>query len=75
MTTIPDWPTLEELTASPPPPIQGKLARLCVDCEAVYDGTPACPHCGSAVFGNVMAWLDKTAWVAPAKEEPDGEVR
>ena len=33
-------------------------ARLCMDCEWVFEGS-ACPKCGSNAWAQLIHWLDR----------------
>ena len=65
---VADWPTLEELAAEPPPPIQGRLARFCVECEAVFSAPlNACPHCTCTVWQPLLSMVGQH----DKEEEPE----
>jgi hypothetical protein len=34
-----------------------KMARLCLDCEEIFGGSPTCPRCDSESWYPIMGWL------------------
>lgn len=46
--------------------IPGKVAALCADCDAIYDGSRSrsCPACGGTSSTGLMARLDKPPGIA-----------
>jgi hypothetical protein len=34
-----------------------RMARLCLDCEEIFEGKPRCPMCGSESWHPIMGWI------------------
>jgi len=34
-----------------------KMARLCLDCEEIFEGKTICPRCGSETWYPIMGWI------------------
>jgi hypothetical protein len=34
-----------------------RMARLCLDCEEIFEGKPRCPRCDSESWYPIMGWL------------------
>ena len=34
-----------------------KMARLCLDCEEIFEGKPRCPRCDSETWHPIMGWI------------------
>jgi len=34
-----------------------KMARLCLDCEEIFEGKSRCPRCGSETWHPIMGWI------------------
>ena len=34
-----------------------KLARLCLDCEEIFEGKNRCPRCDSETWHPIMGWI------------------
>jgi len=34
-----------------------RMARLCLDCEEIFEGKPRCPKCDSESWHPIMAWI------------------
>ena len=34
-----------------------KMARLCLDCEEIFEGKSRCPRCDSETWHPIMGWL------------------
>ena len=34
-----------------------KMARLCLDCEEIFEGKTICPRCGSQTWYPIMGWI------------------
>ena len=34
-----------------------KMARLCLDCEEIFEGRPRCPRCDSESWHPIMGWI------------------
>ncbi len=34
-----------------------KMARLCLDCEEIFEGKSRCPRCGSETWYPIMGWI------------------
>jgi hypothetical protein len=34
-----------------------KMARLCLDCEEIFEGDSICPRCGSESWHPIMGWI------------------
>ena len=34
-----------------------KMARLCLDCEEIFEGKPRCPRCDSETWPPIMGWI------------------
>ena len=34
-----------------------KMARLCLDCEEIFEGNPRCPRCDSESWHPIMGWI------------------
>ena len=34
-----------------------KMARLCLDCEEIFEIKPRCPRCGSETWHPIMGWI------------------
>ena len=41
-----------------------RMARLCLDCEEIFEGKPRCPRCESESWHPIIGWI-----------EPMGEAR
>ena len=38
-----------------------KMARLCLDCEEIFEGKPRCPRCDSEFWHPIMRWITPMA--------------
>jgi len=34
-----------------------RMARLCLDCEEIFERNPRCPKCGSGSWHPIMRWI------------------
>jgi len=34
-----------------------RKARLCLDCEEIFEGKPRCPRCDSETWHPIMGWI------------------
>jgi hypothetical protein len=34
-----------------------RMARLCLDCEEIFEGKPRCPKCDSETWYPIMGWI------------------
>jgi hypothetical protein len=34
-----------------------RMARLCLDCEEIFEGKPKCPKCDSETWYPIMGWI------------------
>jgi hypothetical protein len=34
-----------------------RMARLCLDCEEIFEGKPRCPKCDSESWHPIMGWI------------------
>ena len=34
-----------------------KMARLCLDCEEIFEGKSRCPRCDSETWHPIMGWI------------------
>jgi hypothetical protein len=34
-----------------------RIARLCLDCEEIFEGKSRCPRCGSETWYPIMGWI------------------
>jgi hypothetical protein len=34
-----------------------RMARLCLDCEEIFEGKPRCPRCDSESWHPIMGWI------------------
>jgi hypothetical protein len=38
-----------------------EMARLCLDCEEIFEGNSRCPKCGSEAWYPIMGWIRPTS--------------
>jgi hypothetical protein len=41
-----------------------KMARLCLDCEEIFQGKSRCPRCGGKSWHPIMRWIEAMGEVA-----------